>query len=68
MPPHRPLAVGQILQWAGRHRARPGECPSAAAGPVKGVPGERWEAVNWALALGLRGLPGGSSLSRLLAE
>jgi hypothetical protein len=68
MPPHRPLAVGQIRQWAGRHRARPGECPSAAAGPVKGVPGERWEAVNWALAQGLRGLPGGSSLPLLLAE
>jgi hypothetical protein len=69
MPPRRPpLTVEQILAWADAHRARTGEWPSASSGPVEGVPGEKWEAVNWALGLGRRGLPGGSSLARLLAE
>ena len=70
MRPRRysPLTLAQILAWADEHRARTGEWPVASSGPVEGVPGEKWEAVNWALAQGLRGLPGGSSLSRLLAE
>jgi hypothetical protein len=63
-----PLTVEQILAWADAHRARTGEWPSAVAGPVKGVPGENWHALNLALGQGLRGLPGGSSLSRSLAE
>jgi hypothetical protein len=32
------------------------------------VPGQTWQGVNKALVRGLRGLPGGSSLARLLAE
>jgi hypothetical protein len=63
-----PLTVAQILAWADDHRVRTGRWPSAASGPVKGVPGEKWHALDGALAKGLRGLPGGSSLSRLLAE
>jgi hypothetical protein len=69
MPLRRPpLTVDQILAWADEHRTRTGRWPSAVTGPVGGVPGENWKALNQALAEGLRGLPGGSSLARLLAE
>jgi hypothetical protein len=62
-----PLREAQILAWARAHRRHTGRWPSAASGPVAGAPGETWNAVNAALAFGKRGLPGGSSLARLLA-
>jgi hypothetical protein len=65
-PPH--LTVGQILAWADAHRRRTGRWPTAASGPVADAPGETWAAINAALARGHRGLPGGTSLSWLLAE
>jgi hypothetical protein len=43
-----------------------GFSPYDAAGPVAGVPGETWYKVDLALCLGLRGLPGGETLVRLL--
>jgi hypothetical protein len=67
----RPLGVEQILAWADAHHAAQGAWP--AAGPrtvsseVADAPGESWNAINHALALGLRGLPGDSSLAELLA-
>ena len=64
----RPLSEEQILVWADEHRHRTGRWAHADSGPVEGVRGENWRAVNRALARGLRGLPGGSSLSRLLRE
>ena len=58
--------------WPGRtaHHAAHGHWPvvGVLSGPVDGVPGESWKAINHALALGLRGLPGDSSLAELLAE
>jgi hypothetical protein len=67
MPQQKPpLTVEQILAWADAHQARTGEWPSAGAGPVRGAPGEKWEAVDHALRNGHRGLSGGDSLSRLL--
>ena len=52
----------------GRRAFRAG-WPLAASRIRRGrrVPGERWSAINLALRLGLRGLPGGSSLAQLLA-
>jgi hypothetical protein len=64
--PAPPLTVEQILAWADAHHARIGRWPSVHSGPVAGPEGETWAAVNSALAKGLRGLPGGDSLSRLL--
>jgi hypothetical protein len=64
--PRPPLTVPQILAWADAHRARTGAWPGAASGPVGGAPGETWAAVNVALRLGHRGLPGGDTLARLL--
>ena len=38
------------------------------SGEVEGVKGENWPAINAALKNGSRGLPGGSSLHRLLVK
>jgi hypothetical protein len=63
-----PLTVAQILTWVDDHRKRTGRWPAARSGPVPCATGETWQAVNRALARGCRGLPGGSSLARLLEE
>jgi superfamily II DNA or RNA helicase len=62
------FTVDEILAWADAHHRRTGEWPKAASGPIKEAPGETWNKVQLALYQGLRGLPGGSSLARLLAE
>jgi hypothetical protein len=61
------LTVSQILGWADGYRARTGKWPTSASGPIAEAPEETWSSVNTALARGLRGLPGGSSLAHLLA-
>jgi hypothetical protein len=60
------LTGGQIRGWAKRHFRRTGRWPTAASGPVADAPAENWRALNTALREGYRGLPGGSSLARLL--
>jgi hypothetical protein len=62
-----PLTVGQILAWADAHFVRTGRWPREDSGPVTAAPGETWCGVDGALEKGVRGLPGGSSLPRLLA-
>jgi hypothetical protein len=65
----RPLLyIGQILKWADAHRRRTGDWPSNDSGRVVEAPDEKWANVDQALRKGLRGLPGRSSLPRLLAE
>jgi hypothetical protein len=61
-----PLTPEQILTWADAHHARTGEWPRQNTGPIIGAPGETWQTVAQVLLVGLRGLPGGSSLARLL--
>jgi hypothetical protein len=63
----QPLSVALILTWADAHHQRTGEWPTSSAGPIRNAPGETWGAVHTALQRGCRGLPGGSSLPRLLA-
>ena len=63
-----PLNAERILRWADAHRRRTGRWPTSDSGDVFGVPGQTWQAVNRALFVGSRGLPGGSSLARLLAR
>ena len=46
---------------------RAGHWPSSESGFVAEAPDETWRAVDQALRVGVRGLPGGSSLARLLA-
>ncbi|MDB5307939.1 MAG: hypothetical protein JWO38_2141 [Gemmataceae bacterium] len=61
-----PLTTAQILAWADAHYRRTGDWPTAGSGAVADAPGETWCAVAHALRDGRRGLPGGSSLARLL--
>jgi hypothetical protein len=62
------LAERRILAWADAHHRRTGRYPVIASGPIADAPGETWLAMQMALVEGLRGLPGGSSLARLLNE
>jgi hypothetical protein len=61
-----PLTKEQILGWADAYHARTGHWPRLHSGPIPEAPGETWAAVEAALSLGSRGLPGGSSLYRFL--
>jgi hypothetical protein len=67
MRPRR-LYFAQILQWTRDFHKRTRRWPTVASGAISGAPGETWRKVDNALRLGLRGLPGGSSLARLLEE
>jgi hypothetical protein len=60
------LSCGRIRGWASAYRRRTGKWPGVLSGPIPEAPGENWRAVNLALYLGYRGLPGGDSLARLL--
>jgi hypothetical protein len=60
------LSVGRVLAWARAYRARWGRWPTTASGVVAESPDTTWMAVNAALRQGSRGLPGVSSLARLL--
>jgi hypothetical protein len=62
------LTAKQILAWADAHFRRTGQWPKRTSGPIVNAPGETWMAVQCALTKGTRGLPGGSSLSLLLAK
>jgi hypothetical protein len=64
-PPH---AIQQLLTWADAHYARTGRWPRCRPEPIPEAPGEHWRAIDQALRQGARGLPGGSSLYKLLAE
>jgi hypothetical protein len=63
-----PLSVGQILLWADRHREQTGDWPNHKSGPIAGTVGESWLTVDESLRRGTRGLPGSSSIARLLSE
>jgi hypothetical protein len=63
-----PLKIEQILLWADAYYERTGKWPHAHGGPIPEAAGENWKRVDTALRLGLRGLPGNSTLARLLSE
>ncbi len=62
------LSISRILAWADAHHARTGEWPNAKTGRVVDAPDESWVRISQCLIHGHRGLPGGSSLARLLAD
>jgi hypothetical protein len=62
------FTIDKILAWADAYHTRHAAWPNRRAGLIDGTPGETWTAVDIALSRGLRGLPSGSSLPRLLAE
>ena len=61
------LSLDQILSWADAYHARTGRWPQAECGPVPETARDTWHKLDKALRLGLRGLPPGGSLARLLA-
>jgi hypothetical protein len=63
-----PLTVGRILRWADAYRRATGSWPTQNSGSVAGSSGETWVNINQALIKGLRSLPAGLSLARILAE
>ena len=60
------LTIGKVLAWADAHHKRTGRWPNLRSGPVEGSGGESWQRIGVALRHGLRGLPGGWTLGRLL--
>jgi hypothetical protein len=62
------LTPQKILAWADDHYRRVGDYPTSTSGTIAEGAGETWGSVNLALRYGYRGLPGGSSLSRLLKQ
>ncbi|MGE3805869.1 MAG: hypothetical protein AB7K24_14435 [Gemmataceae bacterium] len=64
----RRLNISEILVWADAHHARTGQWPNTRSGPIHECPTESWHLVNNALTAGIRGLPKGSSLPKLLHE
>ncbi len=63
-----PLTIPVILAWAEAHHARTGRLPSLDSGPIPEGEFDTWRGVNYALMGGRRGLPGGTSLARVLRE
>jgi hypothetical protein len=62
------LTIKTIRRWIEEHHGATGRWPTVYSGPVAGQPGENWHMVNSALDKGLRGLPGGSSLAKVLRK
>jgi len=58
----------QILRLADSHHQKTDQWPNRNAGDVLDAPNEKWSSIDGALKVGHRGLPGGSSLAKLLAE
>ncbi len=68
IPQYRPrLTRKQILAWEDDHHRRHGQWPTRRSGNVDRQQ-ETWAAINSALGVGRRGLPGGSSLAKVLAS
>jgi hypothetical protein len=61
------LTEAQVVAWARAHYARTGKWPTKKSGAIPDTQ-DTWCAVNIALHRGKRGLPGGDTLSRLLAR
>ncbi len=63
----QPLSLKQILIWVDAHKSVAGDWPKTNSGPIQGT-GETWNGIDKSLRRGSRGLSGGSSLPKLLAE
>ncbi len=62
------LTIKQILAWADAHHRRTGRWPSVKSGRVLAGRGTTWIAIDAALKGGYHGLPGGSSVAKLLQK
>ncbi|HVA50494.1 MAG TPA: hypothetical protein VNH11_29370 [Pirellulales bacterium] len=71
LPAHRrqpPLSIEQVLAWADAHHRRTRKWPNEESGKIREAPNESWGKLAKALRVGQRGLPGGMTLGRLLAQ
>jgi hypothetical protein len=66
LKPH--LSIEQIRAWADAHHAATGEWPTPYSGRVAAAPEHTWGGLQSVLHLGLRGLPAGMTLHKLLAD
>jgi hypothetical protein len=57
-----------ILAWADAHHAATGRWPNRRSPEPIAATGTLWSSIDNALRLGHRGLPGGDSLTKLLAR
>ena len=62
------LSVERVVAWADAYHAELGRWPTFRSGPIAAAPGETWSTINAALRNGRRGLPGPTTLTRLLIE
>jgi hypothetical protein len=62
------LSETQLLAWADHHFEQTGAWPAASSGTVLAEPSESWRAIHAALQAGARGMQGGTTLARLLAQ
>jgi hypothetical protein len=67
-PPPPRLNVNKVLESADLHHARTGRWPSRKTGSVPHMPGITWSQVDIWINRGKNGLPGGSSLAKLLKQ
>lgn len=63
-----PLSIPAILSWADAYYRRVGNWPTRSSGPIAGTNNDTWSQIDAALMNGQRGLRGGSSLAKLLAD
>lgn len=58
--------VKQIREWIDDHRRRTDRWPMRYSGSILAAPQESWSAVDVALRVGCRGMPGGGSLGQFM--
>ena len=63
-----PLTISLVLEWCDAHYARTDRWPRFTSGKIVAGGSETWQRVHNALLKGKRGLPGGKTLAKLLAE
>ncbi len=63
---HPLLTIPEIVRWANAFHDRHGKWPRDNSGPIPGTPGETWRQLHEALRDGKYGLPGGTTLARLI--
>lgn len=63
-----PLTKKMIIEWAEFHHLYTRKWPGYYSGRVLGQPHEQWSRIDGALMNGHRGLPGGSSIAKLLGK
>ena len=63
-----PLTIAEILTWSDEHHRLTGRWPDVYS-KTEALPlGETWSAIRSALYGGFRGLPGGTTIGKLMAE